>query len=171
MELENFIKEVLEALSQDYNNGRFKPILEADVIGHLYYLWALKIKDVSKIHLNTRICGCSNEKFDFVVGDVRACGKKLCIEPMLIIEVKPFLRGFTNKQHKNRRKSVKKRDIPKLAKLKNVANNRYILLFDEHGYLNKDKLKEIMEARNKHDSKIKIIHMRKREVSLKYEIK
>jgi len=105
------IKELLENLSKDYVDKKFTPILEADVVGYLYYLWISKMGDARKVHLDTRICGFEDSRFDFVVGDVNFHAEKPCIKPEFVIEVKSFPPGFTNQQHRARYLHVIKKDI------------------------------------------------------------
>ena len=163
------VDELLQILSQDYVNGRFVPILEADIVGYLYHLWISKFGDARKIHLGTRICSAPNQKFDFVIGEVEYSAKRPCIgKPELIIEVKSFPIGFTNPQYRVRYSNVMKDDIPKLANLKEPSDNRYILLFDEVNYLERfdtisktPKLNRIIQIRDKLDPKIKIIHVKR----------
>ena len=66
MNMKELIKELLENLSNDYSDGKFVPILEADVVGYLYHLWVFKVGNASRIHVDTRICGLESSKFDFV---------------------------------------------------------------------------------------------------------
>lgn len=170
------LKELLKALSEDYANGKFTPILEADIVGYLYYLWISKFDNASKVHLNTRICGLvgKRRKFDFVAGDVKS-GELLklsneefpCVDkPWLVIEVKSFLNGFKGSQLKKRYRYVEG-DLRKLAKLGETSNERYILFFDERNYLERidkkrrsSRINSIVELRNKLDSNIKIIHVK-----------
>ncbi len=39
--MENFINELLKRLSEDYKNGKFIPISEADVVGYLALCFGL----------------------------------------------------------------------------------------------------------------------------------
>jgi hypothetical protein len=171
------IKELLENLSRDYANSKFIPILEADVTGYLYYLWVSKIGDASRVHLDTRICGLENSKFDFVVGDVNLQAERPCIKPELVIEIKSFPTGFTNQQHRVHYFHVIENDIPKLGKLNKPLGDRYILLFDEDNYLKgfdrksgTSRIERISMTRKTIDSQIKVIWINKEEKMLKWKI-
>jgi hypothetical protein len=172
-----FIRELLENLSKDYAYNKFIPILEADVVGYLYHLWICKVGDGSKVHLDTRVCGLEDHRFDFVVGDVNYLGERPCIKPELIIEVKSFPIGFTGPQHRVHYYHVIEDDVPKLGKLKEPSDDRYILLFDEDNYLKgfdresrSSRIGRILTVRNATDSKIKIIHVNSEGKFLKWKI-
>jgi hypothetical protein len=164
---ELIINELLQMLSQDYANGKFVPILEADVVGYLYHLWISKFGDARKVHLDTRICIAPNQKFDFVIGEVEYGAERPCIrKPEIVIEVKSLPLGFTSSQCEKRYLQVIEKDIPKLAELKEPLDNRYILLFDEANYLKgfataseSPKLSTIMQTCKKQDQNIKIIYI------------
>jgi hypothetical protein len=172
------INELLQMLSKDYANGKFVPILEADVVGYLYHLWISKFGDARKVHLDTRICIAPNQKFDFVIGEVEYGAERPCIrKPEIVIEVKSFSSGFTSSQRRIRYSKVEEHDIPKLAELKEPLDNRYILLFDEANYLKKldtrsrmSKLKTIIQARNERDPKIKIIYVERVDKHLEWKL-
>jgi hypothetical protein len=175
---ELIINELLQMLSQDYANGKFVPILEADVVGYLYHLWISKFGDAKKVHLDTRICAVPNQKFDFVIGEVEYGAERPCIrKPEIVIEVKSFSSGFTSSQRRIRYSKVEEHDIPKLAELKEPLDNRYILLFDEANYLKKldtksrmSKLNTIIQARNERDPKIKIIYVERVDKHLQWKL-
>jgi len=46
------LKMILAELSKDYIDKRFKPLLETDISGHLYHLWASKLNIADKLHLD-----------------------------------------------------------------------------------------------------------------------
>lgn len=163
------IEELLQTLSQDYANGNFVPILEADIVGYLYSLWISKFGSASGVHLDTRICAIPDKRFDFVIGEVDYHHKRPCIaKPELVIEVKSFPFGFTDQQHRVHYYHVIEDDTPKLANMKEPLDNRYILLFDEDDYLKgfdtlskTSRISRIMQVRDELDSRIKIVHVRK----------
>ena len=170
------IKVLLGNLPKDYGK-KFIPILEADVVGYLYYLWISKMGDASKVHLDTRIFGFEDRKFDFVVGDVNFNAGKPCIKPEFVIEIKSFPIGFTNQQHRVHYLHVIEDDIPKIGKLKEPSDNRYILLFDEDNYLKgfdrkskSTRIDRIRTTRNAIDPRIEIIWINKEEKILKWKI-
>jgi hypothetical protein len=171
------VEELLENLSKDYADKKYVPILEADVVGYLYYLWISKVGSVGKVHLDTRICGFEDSRFDFVVGDVNFHAGKPCIKPELVIEVKSFPIRFTNQQHRVHYLHVIKDDIPKLGKLKEPSDNRYILLFDEDNYLKgfdrkskSPRIDKILSTRNIIDSRIKVIWVNEEREILRWKI-
>lgn len=165
---------VLDRLCKDYNDGAFAPILEADVVAHLYHLWISQFENADKVHLDTRLCVTSNEKFDFVVGEIDRSEGRPCIEkPELIIEAKVFPIGFTDPQHRVHWKHVIEDDIPKLAGTGEQLSNRYILLFDEDDYLRSlyrrmsmSKLDYVKYLRDQKYKEIGIINVRKTEILL-----
>jgi hypothetical protein len=176
---ENLIKQMLETLTKDYGDGSFKPILEADVVGYLFYLWVSKTFNASRVHLDTRICGITDKRFDFVVGDVYypTADKPCTTNPELIIEVKSFPIGFTDQQHRVHYYHVLEDDIPKVAKARVPLKGRYVLLFDEADYLkgfdkvkNTTRLSRIIETRNELDSNVKIIHLKRTAKLLKWKL-
>jgi hypothetical protein len=73
----------------------FKPLLEADVLGYLYHLWASKLNIADKLHLDARICAAPRQRFDFVIGEMDHNAKRPCIRPELVVEVKSFPRHDT----------------------------------------------------------------------------
>jgi hypothetical protein len=176
--MEMSIKELLQILFQNYTNGEFVPLLEADIVGYFYHLWISKFGNANKVHLDTRVCATSNKRFDFVIGDVKYHTKRPCIEkPELVIEFKSFPLGFTNQQHRVHYLDVIKHDIPKLASIKKISSNRYILLFDEDGYLEgldtvsgTPKLIRIKQTRDKQDPRIKIIYVKRVEKCLECKL-
>ena len=163
------IEELLQTLSQDYTNGDFVPILEADIVGYLYHLWILKFGSASRVHIDTRICANPDKRFDFVIGEVDYHHKRPCIgKPEFIIEVKSFPFGFIDQQHRVHYYHVIEDDIPKLANMKEPPDNRYILLFDEDDYLKgfdtlskTSRISRIMQVRDELDSRIKTVHVKK----------
>jgi len=176
MKNKRLLEELLENLSKDYDK-KFTPILEADVVGYLYYLWISKMGDARKVHLDTRICGFEDSKFDFVVGDVNFSAGKPCIKPELVIEVKSFPTGFTNQQHRVHYLHVIEDDIPKQGKLKEPSTDRYILLFDEDNYLKgfdrkskSSRIDKILSTRNIIDSMIKVIWVNEEGEILRWKI-
>lgn len=158
-------------LTRDYNETRFVPILESDVVGYLYYLWISQGGLPDKIHLETRVCASPNQKFDFVVGIINDNEEKPCIkEPELVIEVKAFPIGMRGPQHRVHWKHVVEDDIPKLASLRRPVKDRYLLLFDEANYLkglyrarNMSKMNYIKKVRDEEDENILILNVRKTE--------
>ena len=172
------LEQLLEKLSEDYNNKVFAPILEADIVGYLYHLWIEHFKSAKNIHLDTRICISTNEKFDLVIGSLDYHSKRPCIsKPEFIIEFKTFPIGFSDPQHRVHYHHVIDDDIPKLTKIKQPLKGRFILLFDEDDYLkgldrtnNTSRLNRIKRVRNEHDPLIQIINMKKIEKKLQREI-
>jgi len=161
------LKTILAELSKDYIDKRFKPLLEADISGYLYHLWASKFNIADKLHLDARICAAPRQRFDFVIGEIDHNAKRPCIRPELVVEVKSFPLGMTSPQHRVHYLNVIKKDIPKLAELKEPPDDRYVLLFDEVGYLEKPdrasrmpKLSKVIKTRDNYDRRIHVIYMK-----------
>ena len=66
----NIVEDAFTALCAAYDDGRFAPLLEADIVGYVYYVILVKRKgDATCVHLDTRVIGTmDNDKYDFVVG-------------------------------------------------------------------------------------------------------
>jgi hypothetical protein len=167
------LKMILTELSKDYIDKRFKPLLEADISGYLYHLWVSKFNIADKLHLDARICAAPRQRFDFVIGEIDHNAKRPCIRPELVVEVKSFPRGMTPPQHRVHYLDVIKKDIPKLAELKEPPDDRYVLLFDEVGYLERPdrasrmpKLSKVIKTRDDYDRRIHVIYMKREETKL-----
>lgn len=94
--MDSYIRRLLTILMNDYEKGKFVPILEADVIGYIYHLWLRKFGNAQNVHLDTRICKIPQHRFDFVVGKVedRNVPKPCVPNPQLVIEIKTFPIGY-----------------------------------------------------------------------------
>lgn len=135
MNLEEFIQQI-DIICQDYNERRFVPLLETDVVGYLYHLLILRMPDIlPNLHLDSRVIGAGkNQKFDLVLGPVeRRPSNRPAIQPRMIIEVKIFPEGFTDQQHRVHFEHVLNDDIPKLSQVS--CPLKVELLFDAVGYL------------------------------------
>jgi len=167
----NALNVVLSIFIDDYNKNKFIPILESDIVSHFYHIWADQYGS-TQIHLETRICSIPGYFFDIVIGAVNRDYEKPCIdEPELVVEMKFFVKGFAPQQLRRRFIKVLDDDIPKLATLNKPKENRYIILFDEVGYLRgnrrndpKTRLENIQNIRDRTDGKIRIILMEKTDI-------
>lgn len=176
MILKNALNKVISNFIDDYNNRNFIPILESDVVSHLYHLWADRYGS-KRIHVDTRICSKPGPFFDIVIGNVNRAGDKPCInEPELVIEVKFFVEGFSPQQLRKRFFQVLEKDIRKLASLNKPRETRFILLFDEAGYLHghqrndpNTRLEKIQGNIEKIEKNINIILLEKR-IKLEYSL-
>lgn len=134
-EIKNLIKEMCNLIGE----GKYVPILEADLSGFLYHSIVVKgLCPLSRIHLDTRVIGArnNNQRFDLVIGGVveRQDGRP-AISPEAIIEIKMFPIGFQNQQHRRHFKQILERDLPKLRSLQTQAAKRVEFIFDEVNYL------------------------------------
>lgn len=175
VDIRKTMEQLLQKLCQGYNNKIFAPILEADVVAYMYYLWVSRFDRASDAHLDTRICAEPHRKFDFVVGELSYLGLRPCIEkPKLVIEVKAFPFRLTAAQHRLRYYHVIEDDLPKLKDLEKPINSRYMLLFDEDDYLKgfdaqMSRLERITQVRDELDPKIVIVHMKRMEKHLEWK--
>jgi len=56
------LKMIPAELSKDYIDKRFKPLLEADISGYLYHLWASKLNIADKLRFVNRCLGSKLRK-------------------------------------------------------------------------------------------------------------
>ncbi len=70
-ELWDLVEEIFQGVCTEYNAGRFSPLLEADVVGHVYHLLVTKLGgDASCVHLGTRLFGSPKRaEYDLVMGE------------------------------------------------------------------------------------------------------
>ncbi|MCL5985736.1 MAG: hypothetical protein M1371_04130 [Actinobacteria bacterium] len=133
------IKKIVEQICLDSESGLFVPILEMDVNGYLYHLFiANKLCELNKIHPCTRIIGSNNtsEKYDLVVGNVelREDGRPAVL-PEIIIEIKIFPKGFTNRQLQIRFEHIFNDDLRKLGAIESKIPIKVQFVYDAVGYL------------------------------------
>ena len=145
-DLEVLVRGVIGRLCNDLKNEKFVPILESDIIAHIYHLMILEGVSVASIHVNSRVVGLKNEneKIDLVIGEViwREDGKR-AVRPHLIAEVKAFFKDFSDQQCRrcftnligelNEKEKKKRGDLEKLGEVD--CGYKYMLIFDEKGYL------------------------------------
>ncbi len=157
------IAEVMDNLCSQYNANAFVPLLEADIAGHLYHiLLTQKLIGLAHIHLDSRVLGAErNQKFDIVLGPIetREDGRP-AVRAQAVIEIKSFLRGFTDPQHRVHFEHVLNDDLPKLSRI--PCPLKVEVLFDEVGYLNglyqgKRRVEVIIEKRKTYDANINIL--------------
>jgi len=128
----------LKQIDEDWRKGRFNPILESDIAGHLYHVLASRVGSAACLHLSTRLCGDpenEHRKYDLVVGEVTdgvGESRPYIKEPTMIVEIKLLARGFNPAQKQRRLRGIKE-DIQKLAKIPNPEGGRFVLAFE---YLN-----------------------------------
>jgi len=171
------LQRVLGTLCRDYNDKTFLPILEADVAAYLFYLWVSEFGEAKDLHLDTRVYQKLESRFDFVVGKIEYGAGRPCItKPELVAELKAFPYGFTNEQHSVHYSDVIERDLPKLQSIKNPANFRYEILFDEDDYLrgfdrksNGLRIERVIKRRDELDRKIVVVYFRKTAKGLEYK--
>jgi hypothetical protein len=157
------VPDAVKVLLDDYNRREFVPIMEADWQAYLYHL-ALQTGMTSKVHVQTRVTGQPNElKYDFVIGSERA-GRRPTVDPDCVCEIKCFVRGFDFQQCQAHVSEVIHRDLPKLAKIKELTDQRYELLFDEINHLaggarlpHRTKLDRIVSQRDRLDKGIALL--------------
>lgn len=157
------IPDAVRILLDDYNRREFIPIMEADWQAYLYHL-ALRTISPSKVHIQTRVTGQPDKiKYDFVIGPEKP-GHRPAVEPECVCEIKCFVRGFDFQQCQAHVHEVLHRDLPKLAKMKTLTEERYELLFDEINHLSggarppyRIKLDRIISQRDKLDKELRII--------------
>nr|WP_298332560.1 hypothetical protein [uncultured Christiangramia sp.] len=155
--LEEINAKSLNRLIEFLNSG-FEILMESDLVALLFHCFLLTDKELlNKIHIETRILNIERKRIDFAIGKVTNENKRPSVNPELIIECKIFSNGFTNSQLLKRFKYLKE-DIEKVGLLKlNVP--KFILIFDYHDYLKKDRITQVKDLRNQIDEKIKIIRI------------
>lgn len=103
--------DALNEFCKAYEKGYFRPLLEADVAGYLYYLLVIQNKgDASQIHLSARIKnkGESKKFPDIVIGSVWARPEQLhaygefaqSANASLVMSVEEVLRGIRSEEFK-----------------------------------------------------------------------
>jgi hypothetical protein len=169
----NVFQNSLERLISECLLKGYVMLLEADVYGWLFHILITddRIKP-DQIHLVTRIC-CADEskKFDIVFGDIQnnawdGKGKRPCVDPKLVIEVKLFPSiGFITADHRENYVNLIKGDLPKL----NELNEKLcaVLVVDSYGYLQgnshgskTNRLDELISTRNSLAPKVHIFIVR-----------
>lgn len=134
------LRTLVEEMCAEIANGRFVPILEADVSAFLYHLMiARETCSPANIHVDTRITGSdsANDRFDLVIGSVqrRLHDGRPAAVPNMIIEIKAFPIGFTHQQYRIRLEHILNDDLRKLGYSKISDASRVLLIFDAVGYL------------------------------------
>ncbi|MDK1030201.1 MAG: hypothetical protein QGD96_12870 [Anaerolineae bacterium] len=112
------LRQSLQDLCNDFNSGRFSPILEADVSAFIYHRLITNGCEANTAYLATRICGEAerSRKPDIVIGTLNK--SQACIKPVLICELKVFQRwGHSDQQMRQRISGILSDDIPTLAEL------------------------------------------------------
>lgn len=111
----------LRDLCDVFNQKAFQPILEADVAAYLYHRLLIYGCPLSNLYSETRVCGVAGQmrKFDLVIGRLDVA--HVCIQPLLIVQIKHFPRwGFTQAQYKRRFFRIISKDIESLRQAANV---------------------------------------------------
>jgi hypothetical protein len=119
------LRRCLDDLCRTLTNQEWIPLLEADVAGYLFagcLRYGIPLHDV---HLDTRVCGVSERRYDLVVGPVDTApedSKRACIRtPELVVQIKFFPQyGFTWQQHNVHFHHVLDDDLPSLAQMSSV---------------------------------------------------
>ena len=139
--LAKFIR-LVEEMCRQVEQGKFKPILEADLNCFLYHsIIAKELCLLSKIHSDTRVISSKNKnkRYDLVVGVIEPRDEdgRPAATPKAIIEIKIFPAGFQNAQHSRHFSAVLESDLPKLGALKTKPPVLIEFIFDEVDYLSK----------------------------------
>lgn len=176
------IEEKLEALCIAWGNGRFVPLLEADVAAYLYHLLVSHFDgDGSYLHLETRIRGGTDgEKPDLAIGPIESDDqkhelyqeflketKRKASKPRfnseviatMILEFKHCRKGITFK-------SKVEDPIIKLGRLKKTCpEGRGLILFLDNKVptSERDLREKIISARGPDDRDLRIYICRKKE--------
>ena len=135
------------------NQNNYEYLLEADVIGWLFYLFARDYPtEIKYIHLATRI-NHTNNKYDIGMGEIVSDRiNKPYVDSRLAAEVKLFpVRGFVDQQHRRRFAEILINDFPKLGELQNIETAEVIM--DAKNYLNglysrTNRLQYLIRSRN-----------------------
>ena len=170
MSASELYEQIIRALIDDYNMRRFRPILEIDILGHMYHLTTTMARD-GEVHLATRVCGVEGDKkFDFVVGLRSDEGERSCVNPHLICEVKCLPTSFTFQQCQTRVSEAIDRDLPKLALQQLRHLPRSLIVLDERRHLRTGKavgfnlkIDRIISVRNQLDSRIMFDYLERNE--------
>lgn len=89
-------------LCWDFDQGVLVPLLEADIVGFLYHRLLLASIAMQDVHLDTRVLGVPEFKYDIVIGPVTLGSKaqKAAVsDPQFITQIKFFPRwGFDSQQ-------------------------------------------------------------------------
>jgi hypothetical protein len=113
-------------MADDFDQGVFVPLLEADVDGYLLHvLLDQGAYPASRLHQNARILGLGARRYDLVAGpvDVRPDGGERAAAslPQLIVQGKFFFRwGFTAQQQNVHLFHVLNDDIPTLEEARQI---------------------------------------------------
>ncbi len=114
---------MLGQMAEDFNAGRFVPLMEADIDGYLASQFlAKRICTLPGLHQNARVAGVLKRRYDLALGRVDFSpepGVRAAIsDPKLVLQVKVFPRwGFTPQQHNVHLHHVLEDDIPSLGDL------------------------------------------------------
>ncbi len=176
------IEEMLDTLGTAWGNGRFVPLLEADVAAYLYYLLLSHFDgDGSHLHLETRIRnGMDGKKPDLAIGPIESDDQKneLFQEFLKKSKTKSFKHRFNSEvianmvlEFKHCRRSIGfktkvENPIIKLGQLKKTCpKGRGLILFlDNKVRTNESVLREkIINARGLDDRDLRIYICRKKE--------
>jgi len=170
--MSSIIKDSAKLIASEYNNGQFKPLLEDDLLGRVYYHCLLNNYDslAENIFLKANILHNikhlnRQNKYDLVIGKNE--GNKFVI-PEIIVEFKVFMKAFSPSQLSKRRDGVIK-DIEKLNLVHKHFDNvkLFIFCFDEISWLtgynlndSKNRLESFISFRNSSNENLKIIGLR-----------
>lgn len=184
----DLLEGALNELCAAHGEGRFLPLLEADVAGYLYHILVARFGgDARQIHLDTRLYRANEkQKYDLVLGPVvtteaqkqvvlKRAGDQLspdqkrllvskrllrgfrpAVSGKLILELKLFAHGFTHEQHAEHfRQAVG--DIEHLGTLaKHYPGARAAVLFDDDGYLSRERQEKLIKVRAADDPALRI---------------
>jgi len=140
------LTQAADGLCQDLDQGIFVPLLEADIAAYLYHRLVLAEVPIPTIHLDTRIIGIPQFKYDLVIGSVKldSEAERAAVNyPQLVVQIKLFPQwGFTHQQHRVHYRHVVEDDIASFRLLRaNFPNCKCCELLadshrgDLHGYL------------------------------------
>lgn len=156
-----YIKKLAKEMCDLRRQGKFVPILEADLSGLLFHLMATKRKlPLPTVHLDTRVIGAgnNNQRFDLVIGEVvERQGGSPAVCPQGIIEIKMFPEGFTAQEHSVHFKDILERDLPKFSSLQTQAAMKVEFIFDEVDYLSRKYRGQIRDGKYKGKTKESVI--------------
>jgi len=154
-------------------SGEYTPILEADVAGFLYHLMLARgVCTLKRVHLDTRVIGASDMRFDLVIGDVRPEEDgRPAVYPEIVIEIKVFPKGFNSPQHRVHFEHIINDDSRKNSDLRKLGSlpaevSRVEFIFDQADYLSgkysdKNRTAVIMDKRDEVSPRVQLLFARK----------
>lgn len=164
------IKKLVKEMCNLRAQGKYVPILEADLSALLFHLILSRHKAaLHRVHLDTRVIGAhnNNDRFDLVIGDMcQRKDKRPAVSPEVIIEIKMFPIGFRDQQHRVHFEHILNDDFRKLGTLQMKTAMKVEFIFDEVNYLGgiyhrENRKGVIVSVRKSTDTRIKIVFARK----------